>query len=721
MKTSIFKIWQLALLACGLALVGVGLQVTGETVSPTGEPGSSAVPRGVGLAVQTNTVAVGETAPNELLRSSTNNPVPPNLNITPDLSEIIKLAQAGLSEEVLLAYITNSVRVFNLGADEIIYLNDLGVPSPVVAAMIQQDTLPESATQKLSGNQASQLPAGLALNTPATNIYPVQQNPDSQLEEPEAEVAPEAAATASYAASDYAPQPTSISYFYNALSPYGNWVNVSGYGWCWQPTVVVTNPSWRPYCDRGRWIYSDCGWYWLSDYSWGWAPFHYGRWVSDANYGWVWSPDCTWGPAWVSWRYSNDYCGWAPLPPEACYTAGVGFTYNNRSVGFGFEFGLGANCYNFVPTDRFCDYSPSRYCVSPAYVKNVCGQTKVVNKIKVKGNGNTITINEGIDPAHIAAASRNEIRKVAIRDAQPAVGKNVRHDRLEKEGNALVVYRPQLPSPSSARPATSGGRPRPENRTKAAGIVRPSTTDLAATSHTESSSISSEVPVRLVPNNSTYIRPSLAQNSAPPTASPPEAGKSRVSVTRSSGGLTIRGERRPTQVASVAQTTSDSTRVQPNGLMAVNEPPRAVQTQRHLQPRANDPRVQTPATAQPIVQLVAETTRVERRQPITIRYAPSESQTTRARPQFSQPVVAASQPYTPPARQQFHPTATTYSQPSRVERSNNYRAQSQSTQPAAPQYSPTAQNSRPVAQPIAPARANSQPSSLNSNIGSRPR
>ena len=35
---------------------------------------------------------------------------------------------------------------------------------------------------------------------------------------------------------------------------------VSGVGPCWQPTVYVVDHSWRPYGDRGRSVYSDCGW-----------------------------------------------------------------------------------------------------------------------------------------------------------------------------------------------------------------------------------------------------------------------------------------------------------------------------------------------------------------------------------------------------------------------------------------------------------------------------
>jgi hypothetical protein len=53
--------------------------------------------------------------------------------------EIIKMARAGVGDEVLLTYI-DSAGTFNLGADEIVYLRDLGVSSQVMVAMIQHDS-----------------------------------------------------------------------------------------------------------------------------------------------------------------------------------------------------------------------------------------------------------------------------------------------------------------------------------------------------------------------------------------------------------------------------------------------------------------------------------------------------------------------------------------------------------------------------------------------------
>ena len=47
------------------------------------------------------------------------------------------------------------------------------------------------------------------------------------------------------------------------LAAHGAWIEVGTYGHCWRPAHVVG--GWRPYCD-GRWIWTDCGWYWESGF-----------------------------------------------------------------------------------------------------------------------------------------------------------------------------------------------------------------------------------------------------------------------------------------------------------------------------------------------------------------------------------------------------------------------------------------------------------------------
>ena len=102
--------------------------------------------------------------------------------------------------------------------------------------------------------------------------------------------------------------------FYQPLASYGDWVDVND-EYVWVPQNV--DQAWRPYT-RGRWVNTDqYGWFWESDEPFGWATYHYGRWGFSHDVGWYWVPGTRWAPAWVAWRGSDDYVGWAPLPPAS--------------------------------------------------------------------------------------------------------------------------------------------------------------------------------------------------------------------------------------------------------------------------------------------------------------------------------------------------------------------------------------------------------------------
>jgi hypothetical protein len=103
-----------------------------------------------------------------------------------------------------------------------------------------------------------------------------------------------------------------LAMFYDSLGPYGKWVDYGKYGPVWYPTRVAS--SWRPYLD-GRWVPSHGGWVFETSEPWGWATYHYGNWMPTTEYGWVWSPGSTWYPSTAAWRTSDDYVGWAPIPP----------------------------------------------------------------------------------------------------------------------------------------------------------------------------------------------------------------------------------------------------------------------------------------------------------------------------------------------------------------------------------------------------------------------
>jgi len=194
------------------------------------------------------------------------------------------------------------------------------------------------------------------------------------------------------------------------------------------------NPGWQPYCDRGQWVNSDAGWYWNSDYSWG-VTFHYGRWFLDPRYGWCWWPDTLWAPSWVTWRYANDYCGWAPLPPFAVWQAGVGFTYQGSGVSVSFDFGLAPTCFTFVPIGHFCDPHPRSYRCAPAEVTRIYNHTMVINNINFDSHNRTV-INSGIPVQHIATVTHTTIRPVPVRELRASAGQPWRNAQYAGQNHA---------------------------------------------------------------------------------------------------------------------------------------------------------------------------------------------------------------------------------------------------------------------------------------------
>ena len=383
MKTQLSQIRQMFLLVTGLALVAGCHAESSATSQP--DP----------LAFQP--------APNVIqdLPDTVAAP-PPSFTPSPNLAEVIKLIQSGVDESVVRSYINNTPGAFSLGTDGLIYLKDLGVSKDLVLAMMQHDqpgaTLPQSPATPTPDNSAA-----------------VAAAPQPIVVEP---------------------APVTVDYFYDALAPYGTWVDLEGYGRCWQPTVVVVQPTWQPYCDRGHWVYSDYGWYWVSDYSWGNWAFHYGRWFRHPQRGWCWTPDTVWSPAWVSWRSSGDYCGWAPLPPAARYRPGVGFFFNDRAVGVDFEFGLDASFYTFVPLGHFNDRHPHQHFVPRHEATQIFNLTTIHNDFAAGDRHNTV-INRGFAPAAVAAATHTEIRPqhIRVRTASPPAPQPARLDNRNDRVN----------------------------------------------------------------------------------------------------------------------------------------------------------------------------------------------------------------------------------------------------------------------------------------------
>ena len=80
-------------------------------------------------------------------------PTPP-ANLSPGLQEIVKLAQAGMSDDVILAYIKNSGTSYKMSADDILYLNSQGVSQNAILTLLQtkSTTYPNSAPVNPAAN-----------------------------------------------------------------------------------------------------------------------------------------------------------------------------------------------------------------------------------------------------------------------------------------------------------------------------------------------------------------------------------------------------------------------------------------------------------------------------------------------------------------------------------------------------------------------------------------
>ena len=380
------------------------------------------------------------------------------------VADVVQLTRGGLDEGVVTEYIGNIREPFALGAAQIVYLNDLGVSSNVIHRLMRKaaEIRPEAT-------------APTALVAPATptagapySVAPPAANPQAGVTTIEGTPPPPpTSAVTTVVAAPVAPTVVNQQVFYQSLSPYGSWMDVPGYGWCWRPSVAVANTAWQPYCDGGSWLWTDAGWYWNSTYTWGWAPYHYGRWHQHARFGWVWNPGYDWAPAWVAWRSSPTYCGWAPLPPECRWNASVGFSWVNGNSAVSIGFGIGASAWYATTWDRFCDPHLYHHRLprqrAEQFVRESNVQVANGQGVNIRGNNNTVIINNGITREEVQRHSREEIKRTEMRDVNsPAAAHAFASSRPNPSGGRpaeVAVYRPTVPVHDSRPPESVLKRP----------------------------------------------------------------------------------------------------------------------------------------------------------------------------------------------------------------------------------------------------------------------
>jgi hypothetical protein len=231
----------------------------------------------------------------------------------------------------------------------------------------------------------------------------------------------------------------SIDFFYDNLADGGAWVEVADYGYCWQPTVAVSNRSWRPYSD-GYWAYTDVGWTWVSYEDFGWATYHYGGWIRLRGRGWVWVPGREWGPAWVSWRTGGDYVGWAPLPPRRAGDIYVEFSPITTQVDIDFD--IGPAYYNFIEVRYIGEPVLRERIFAPE--QNVTYITKTVNVTNITYTNSTV-YNFGPDYNTLSRYSTRPIQRLSLQretNVDPATAAQSK-SLMKVQGDKLVVAAPQ--------------------------------------------------------------------------------------------------------------------------------------------------------------------------------------------------------------------------------------------------------------------------------------
>jgi hypothetical protein len=283
-----------------------------------------------------------------------------------------------------------------------------------------------------------------------------------------------------------------------ALEQYGSWRPHPRFGDVWVPSAVP--PDWRPY-EYGHWVYTDeWGWYWVSDdveANWGWVVYHYGRWAFEPGIGWFWVPGDEWAPAWVNWRYGDEYVGWAPLPPDELIGA-----YEVQPA-----------YWVFVP-GRYMAAPRLRTYIVPVYRRTVILRTtRVVNRT-FPVHGARLAVNPGVSPAFVARVSGAPVATYRVRPRVFASTQGV--------SGAVQVRREELRG-GPGGPRGPGGRPSAGTAPPGAITVQRTTTVIqAGAAATAPQPLSNNEPGRLgthPPRAAQGVAPSIV----PPQSSPPQA------------------------------------------------------------------------------------------------------------------------------------------------------------------------------------------------------
>lgn len=251
----------------------------------------------------------------------------------------------------------------------------------------------------------------------------------------------------------------SISLFHEHLSPHGRWIVAESYGNVWVPTGVTG--GWAPYVD-GEWVWTDYGWTWVSNDPWGDIPYHYGTWVWVYPYGWTWVPGTVWAPAWVTWAYTDDYIGWAPVPPTFVLSVNG---YLGRPIV------VSETQYCFVPTRQFVGVNVSRVRLSAGQNTAIFRRAKKVTRFKVSGG---VVRTAGPPTSRIEKVTGHRVERVSIERAKTrpttlAAGGMSKAKRL----GVIAPAKERARAIHAAEKKTGGKRPEAQAKEQRASKAKP--------------------------------------------------------------------------------------------------------------------------------------------------------------------------------------------------------------------------------------------------------
>ncbi len=226
------------------------------------------------------------------------------------------------------------------------------------------------------------------------------------------------------------------------------------------------------------------------------------------NYGWVWAPGFEFAPAWVVWRHTDEYCGWAPLPFGAVLVGGE-WRFRGARVAVDFDFGLSAGFFSFVACDHFWEHDFRHFIVPRERLVLVFGRSTVINRYHVEHGR---FVNEGIRVERMAQLSHRDLRDIKREVARDVRAQEERRNVVERrEDHKLAASGHKVEATrqvSVARPAA-----RPEAERSAAKEAASKTTAKEAASKTTAREPASKTTAREPASKTTAREPASKTSS----------------------------------------------------------------------------------------------------------------------------------------------------------------------------------------------------------------